>query len=133
MKKISVAAFLALILLACTREKEDDPNQPFLGAWKLDKIVEEDYHPVHTLLSRDEDLGKEGDSVIFKANGAVFTYSDEGRIEEDEWELMTDSTLRIEYEIYKIMKLTDREFYLREEDIDQALDEKWVYELYLRR
>jgi len=135
MKRVSVSALLVLFiaLSACKREKEEVINPMILGKWMLDRNVEEDYHPIHTLTDSEEYIGKAGDSVIFLANKTTITYTDEGAVHEDDYEFLNDSTMRIEYEIYKIRKLTDTEFYLHEEEVDNALDEKWVYKIYLRR
>lgn len=136
MKRLSVSALLVLCiaLSACEREKDDEVINPMiLGTWKLDRWIEEDYHPIHTLTDREEYIGKPGDSVVILANKTTITYTDEGGIEEDDYEFLNDSTIRIEYEIYKIRKLTDTEFYLHEEEVDNALDEKWVYQIHLRR
>jgi hypothetical protein len=135
MKKLPVAAlFVAFVFLAaCTREK-DDINTDILGTWKLDRYVDEEYHPINTLISRDEEQGLPGDSVVFKANGTVYSYQD-GFPEPDEtdYKFINDSTVRIEYEKYKIRKISDTEFYLHQEEIDRALDEKWIYQVYLKR
>jgi hypothetical protein len=75
-----------------------------------------------------------GDSVVFKANGTVYSYQD-GFPEpnETDYKFINDSTVRIEYEKYKIRKISDTEFYLHQEEIDRALDEKWIYQVYLKR
>lgn len=135
MKRFSVSALFVLfiVLSACEREKDEVFNPMILGKWMLDRTVEEDYHPVNTLTGSDEYIGKAGDSVIFLPNKTTITYTDEGAVEEDDYAFINDSTIRIEYEIYTIRKLTETEFYLHEEEVDKALDEKWVYKLYLRR
>jgi hypothetical protein len=135
MKRLSVSALLVLfiVLSACTREKEEIVNPKIMGKWMLDRTVEEDYHPIHTLIDSEEHLGKAGDSIIFLANKTVIGYTDDGEFEENEWRLINDSTIRIEVETFKIRKLTDTEFYLHEEEVDNTLDEKWVYRIYLKR
>ena len=135
MKRLSVSALLVLfiVLSACEREKSEVVNPQILGKWMLDRTVEEEYHPIHTLIDSEELLGKAGDSIIFMADNTVIAYTDEGEVEENEWRLINDSTIRIEFETFKIRKLTDTEFHLHEEEVDNALDEKWVYSIYLRR
>lgn len=135
MKRLSVSALLVLfiVLSACTREKTEVFNPKILGKWMVDRHVEEDYHPINTLTDSEEYIGKAGDSVIFLANRTTITYTDEGAMHEDDYKFLNDSTLRIEYETYKIRKLTDTEFYLHEEEVDNALNEKWVYKIYLKR
>jgi hypothetical protein len=136
MKKLSVIALLSVFvfLAACTREKDEDMNRDYLGTWKLDKTIEEEYHPINTLSYRDEYIGLPGDSVVIKANGIMYSYEDGDPVaEETEYELTNDSTISIDGEMYKIRKLTDTEFYLHQEEIDQAFDEKWIYQIYLKR
>ena len=135
MKRLSVSALLVLfiVLSACEREKSEVVNPQILGKWMLDRTVEEEYHPIHTLIDSEELLGKAGDSIIFMADNTVIAYTDDGEVEDNEWRLINDSTIRIEFETFKIRKLTDTEFYLHEEEVDNTLDEKWVYSIYLRR
>ena len=135
MKRLSVSALLVLfiVLSACEREKSEVVNPKILGKWMLDRTVEEEYHPIHTLIDSEELLGKAGDSIIFMADNTVIAYTDDGEVEDNEWRLINDSTIRIEFETFKIRKLTDTEFQLHEEEVDNALDEKWVYSIYLRR
>lgn len=135
MKRVSVSALLVIFiaLSACDREKREVFNPMILGKWMLDRTVEEDYHPINTLTDIEEFVGKEGDSIIFLANKTTIAYTDDGEFHEDDYAFINDSTIRIEYEIFKIRKLTDTEFYLHEEEVDNALDEKWVYKIYLRR
>ena len=78
MKQLSVAAlfFVLVFLTACTREKDDDMNRDYLGTWKLDKTIEEEYHPINTLSYRDEYTGLPGDSIVIKANGKMYSYED---------------------------------------------------------
>ena len=135
MKRLSVSALLVLfiVLSACEREKSEVVNPQILGKWMLDRTVEEEYHPIHTLIDSEELLGKAGDSIIFMADNTVIAYTDDGEVEDNEWRLINDSTIRIEFETFKIRKLTDTEFHLHEEEVDNALDEKWVYSIYLRR
>jgi hypothetical protein len=136
MKKLSVAALLIAIfcITACTKPKDENKNYSFLGKWMLDKTVEEEWAPINTLSYSDEYTGLAGDSIVFKANGLAYSYEDgDTEAEETEWKLINDSTIRIEFENYTIKKLTDTEFYFRQEDVDQALNEKWVYEVYLKR
>lgn len=137
MKKLSIALLFVLLIMtgACNKEKSEDPRvRDILGKWQLDRTLEEEYKPISTLIWSDEYIGEPGDSIVFKANGLAYSYEDgdtEG--EETEYKFLTDSTILIEFETYKIMKLTDTEFYIREEETDQALDEKWIYEVRLKR
>lgn len=135
MKRFSVTALMLLFVLlsACEREKEEVINPLILGKWMLDRTIEEDYHPIHTFTDSEEYLGKAGDSIIFLANKTTMAYEDNGESEESDYAFINDSTIRIEFEIFKIRKLTDTEFYLHEEEIDNAADEKWVYQIHLRR
>jgi hypothetical protein len=136
MKKVSVAALLLAFIFinACTREKDEDYKPEMLGAWKLDRTVEEDYHPINTLEESNEYTGGPGDSIIFKANGLAYSYEDGStEPEETEYKLLNDSTIRIEFETFKIRKLTSTEFNLMEDEIDHANDERWVYSIYLKR
>jgi hypothetical protein len=135
MKKLSLAVLMALVtvLPACTREKEQTINPKILGKWMLDRTVEEEYYPVNTMTYSEEINGKAGDSVVFLVNKIAVTYTDDGGVSEDDYEMINDSTLVIEYETYKIRKLTATEFYLHEEDVDNSANEKWIYKIYMKR
>lgn len=136
MKKLPVAALcLTLVfIVSCQPEKPDDINFDLLGTWKLDRTVEQEYKPINTLIYDDEYVGLPGDSVIFKANGMVYQYSDgETEVEEAEYKVINDSTISIEFELYKIRRISEGEVCLYEEETDQALDERWIYAIYLKR
>ena len=105
-----------------------------LGKWSLVKTIEEEYHPVSTLVYHDEYIGLPGDSIVFKPNGLAYSYEDgDTQAEETEYHLLNDSTVSIEDEIYKIRKLSDTEYYFHQEEIEISFDEKWIYEVYLKR
>lgn len=125
-----------LLLASCQRDKDDLREQTkikILGKWRLDKAVEEEYKPVNTLISSDEEHGLPGDSVVFRADGIAMTYSDIYGPEEIAYEVSNNSTIILDDENYKIGKLTDTEFYLYQEETDLSAGEKWVYKIYLIR
>jgi hypothetical protein len=135
MKKLSVAAlvFGFVFIASCTREK-DPEIRGLLGKWMLDKTIEQEWHPLDSLIYDDQYIGLAGDSVVFKANGILVQYMDgDTEPEETEYKIINDSTIRIEFETYKIRELTTNSFYLHEEDVDQALQERWIYQIYLKR
>src|SRR5687768_3032790 len=109
MKELPVAALILLVsmLAACTKEKSENPRlREILGKWMLDRTLEEEYQPINTLIYSDEYIGKDGDSLVFKANGLVWSYEDgDAEGEETEYEFLDDSTMQIEFETYKIRKL----------------------------
>ena len=137
MKKIILMLCLpALMLTACQRD-DDDPEpttaQKILGAWKLDRDIEEDYHPINTLVDVDEIVGLPGDSVVFKTNGIVYTYSDVVGQDETDYIVLDEKSIKIEDEIYEIKTLSDKELFLYLEEKDQVQNTRFVQKLYFKR
>src|SRR5688572_16665160 len=110
MKKIILMLCLpALMLTSCQRDDEDpQPTtaQKILGAWKVDRAIDEDYHPINTLVDLEEYVGLPGDSVVFKTDGLVYTYSDVDGNDETDYIVVDDKTIKIEDELYEIRSLT---------------------------
>ena len=137
MKKIILMLCLpALVLTACQKD-DDDPGptaaQKILGAWKLDRDIEEDYHPINTLVDVDEIVGLPGDSVVFKTNGIVYTYSDVVGNDQTDYIVIDEKTIKIEDEIYEIKTLTDKELFLYIDEKDPVQNTRFVQKLYFKR
>ena len=136
MKKIILMLCLpALMLTSCQRD-DDDPEpttaQKILGAWKVDRAIDEDYHPINTLVDLEEYVGLPGDSVVFKTDGLVYTYSDVDGNDETDYIVVDDKTIKIEDELYEIKTLTDKELFLFLEEKDQTLYKRFVHKLYFK-
>lgn len=137
MKKLiySVVCLSLLVLVACQKDDAPEPTtqQKLLGKWQVQKVIDEYYKPVNVLLESDEVQGLPGDSVVFKADGNVYTYSPVYGDDFTDYELLNDTTLRIEDEVYIIRKLTASELYLYNEDIDAVANEKYIQKGYFVR
>lgn len=126
----------ALTLTAC--KKDDDSalqatQTKILGKWKVFRYEEEYYNPISTLSDYDAYDGEAGDSLIFKSDGNVHTYTDSYGEEVYPYELKNANTLVIESEIYKISKLTDTELTLYSDETDKQNDERYVLRILLIR
>jgi hypothetical protein len=138
MKKIILAMLClsAVVLTSCQRDDEDPlptAATKILGAWKVDRAIDEDYHPVNTLVDVEEYIGLPGDSVVFKTDGLVYTYSDVDGKDETDYIVLDEKTIKIEDELYEIKTLTDKELYLYLEEKDPAQDTRFVQKLYFKR
>ena len=127
-----------LVLTSCQREpdvqlKQKATAEKIMGKWMLAKYTEECFKPISTLISSDAYNGAAGDSLIFKNNNQLYTYSDvDGNFVED-YKLIDDNTIRIEFEEWKITRLTETEFNLVSEEIDAVADEKNIVKIALKR
>ena len=101
-----------------------------LGRWKIDRIIEEFYKPVNTLVDTEETPGREGDAAEFRANGVVYVYSQIDGDDETTYEVLNDTTVKIEDEIYKIRKLTPTELNLYQEYQEPGTNERFVQWIY---
>lgn len=138
MKKIilSIITLSLFIFVSCDRNKDDVNEQnktKIIGKWRLDKTIDEEYKPVNTLISSDVYTGEPGDSIVFKTNGTVISYSDQYGPEEIEYLFSDNTTIVMDDEEYKIGKLTDTELYIYQEETDLSAGEKWMYKIYLVR
>ena len=138
MKKLMLVMFCtsAFVLTSCQRDDEDpQPTtaQKILGAWKMEKVIDEDYQPVNTLISVDEYTGLPGDSVVFKTNGMVYTYSDIDGDDVTDYIVVDEKTIKIEDEIYEIKTLNDTQLYLYIDETDQVQNTRFVQKLHFKR
>ena len=136
MKKIlAMLCLSALVLTACQKDDAPEPlnSEKILGTWRLQKAVDEYYQPVNTLVSTDEVIGTVGDSIVFKNNGEVYTYSPTEGNDKTTYRFINENTIEIEDELYEIKTLTTTELYLYMDHTDPAINERYVQKLYLVR
>ncbi|HYF29560.1 MAG TPA: hypothetical protein VD993_00425 [Chitinophagaceae bacterium] len=137
MKKIILAmcCLSAVVLTSCQADDTPEPTtqQKLLGKWRVQKVVDEYYKPVNTLVETDEIIGAAGDSVVFKSNNEVYSYSDTEDDGVSPYRILDENTIEIEDEIYKIKTLTNTELYLHLDHTQQAINERYVQRLYLVR
>ena len=140
MKTISIGllGLFSCLLLSCVKEDSEEAaltgtQQKILGKWMLVKHVEEIYQPVNSLVSKDETIGLPGDSIIFRSNNILNTYSDiDGRSTED-YEVINGNTVRIEFEEWHISQLTATEMILVSEETNSVENRRDVATAVLRR
>lgn len=136
MKRILVSALFAagLLVTACEKEKDDNHRKAsILGKWRLEKIIDEEYKPIDVLLTSEEEIGKPGDSVVFRNDNTLLIYEEGGGPWEDEYQFIGDDKIEMEGEVYTIVKLTDTEFHLLQDETDRVNNERWVYKIFLLR
>lgn len=133
MNSLQVVNFCLLIisLVSCRREDSianpDVTKEKLLGKWQFERGIDE-YYKADVLISKDEEIGTPADSVIFKNNNLAYEYykvANEVREEIYEYNLVNDSTLLIDDELYKIRKLTGTELYVYQEELENV-DEKYI-------
>lgn len=137
MKKVifSILGLCLFTLVSCQKDDSPEPatQEKLLGRWKIDRVIEESYKPVNTLVDTEVTPGRDGDAVEFKSNGVVNVYSTIDGDDETTYEVLNDTTVKIEDEIYKIRKLTPTELNLYQEWQGQAIDERFVQKIYFIR
>ncbi|MEO8406602.1 MAG: hypothetical protein ABI480_18465 [Chitinophagaceae bacterium] len=138
MKKIVLtmlsASFVAL--LSCQHDPVAPPSDPvaarILGKWKVLRYEGDYYQPMNVLIDHDEYLGLPEDSVVFKSDHTIKSYSAFGE-EEFPYVLINDSTITMDDEPYKIRKLTATEFNLYAEETDPSTNQRYVDKIFLYR
>ncbi|HEY0680180.1 MAG TPA: hypothetical protein VGD17_17970 [Chitinophagaceae bacterium] len=137
MRKVVFSIVSLSLFLLCACQADDSPtpstSQMILGKWRLQKAIDEYYHPVNVLLETENVDGEIGDSVIFKSNNEVYSYSLAHGEEVTTYEILNDTTIKIEDELYKIRRLTNQELHLYMEETDPVLDERYIQKLYFLR
>ena len=137
MKQIILVMFCtsAIVLTSCQHDDVPEPttSEKVLGAWKIVKVIDEDYAPINTLVSVDEYIGLPGDSIVFKTNGMVYTYSAIAGDDVTDYIVVDDKTIKIEDELYEIKNLTGTELYLYLEETDQPQNTRYVQKMYFKR
>ena len=106
---ITVALISVAALTSCQKDPEENNavRNMLIGQWKLDKIQVDVYSPIPVLDHQDIQIGTPSDSLVFKANGKVYSYLEDPLDPEImDWHLINDSTLSVDDEIVKIRQLT---------------------------
>ena len=118
------------LFISCQGEqlpiKDELVKQNILGKWMLVKHKEETYSAANTIAYKNERAGDKSDSIIFKPNGKLYTYSDIDGSEIIDYEVIDDQTLRVENEHWKIVTLTATQLDLLSEETDPVTKEKDV-------
>lgn len=134
MRKVifSILGLCLFTLVSCQKDDIPEPTTQakLLGRWKIDRIIEEYYKPVNTLIDTEETDGREGDAAEFAPNGVVYVYSVIDGDDETTYELLDDTTIKIEDEIYKIRKLTTTELNLYQEWEEPGMNERFTQTIY---
>ena len=137
MKKVLLICGLFLLVFTSCRKEESEPTntiaQQILGRWRLIKVEDTYYSPINVLKDKEEHMGTVADSVVFKKDNMMYSYSPVSGDDVTPYHVVNDSTIEIEYETWKITRLTDTEFHLVSEDVDLSLDEKYSLKIFLAR
>lgn len=134
MRKVifSILGLMMLTLVACQSKDTLEPTteQKLAGKWKIERVIDEYYKPVNTLVDSEETAGREGDAVEFKANGIVYVYSEIDGDDETTYQILNDTTVKIEDEVYIIKKLTATQLDLLQDYTEPGTDERYVQRIY---
>lgn len=136
MRKVIFSALGVLLLALVACQSKDTPQtteQRLSGRWKIQKIIEEYYRPANTLVDTEEIAGRPGDAVEFKPNGVVLVFSEIDGDDETTYEILNETTVRIEDEVYLIKQLTTTELHLYQEITEPGRDERLVQKIYFVR
>lgn len=141
MKKISfiIVGLSALLFISCQKDTNEADTAPIqnkakiLGKWKLESHVEKYYEPVNTLTENYEYIGEAGDSVVFRSDDLVYSYTPRfnQNPEISDYKLKGLNKIEIDDEEYTIVKLTDTQLHLYIEEIEAGT--KWTYAIFLYR
>jgi predicted nucleotidyltransferase len=133
MRKVifSILGVTLLALFACQSKDTPEPSieQKLAGRWKIEVIIEEFYKPVNTLVESELTHGRDGDAVEFKPNGVLYVYSEIDGDDETTYEILNDTTIRIEDEVYVIKKLVDAELVLEQDHTEPGANERFVQKI----
>jgi hypothetical protein len=139
MKKTFIATLCSCITMLTSCQKDSNPvtekstKEKIYGKWMLVTYNEETYDATNNLICNNNRIGDKSDSLIFKQNGKLYTYSDTDGSHIDDYEVLNDQSIRIEMEQWKIVKLTDTEFNLVTEETDPVTKEKDMVKASLKR
>jgi len=133
--KIFIPCLLVFVLICCRKEESMDQKAAIsiLGKWQLVNVTDEYYSPVNVLKDKDEYVGTPADSVIFKSNNIMYSYSPVSGEEQASYHLINGNTIEMDNELWKITKLTDKEFDVLSDETDVALGERYVVRIHMLR
>lgn len=136
MRKVfySILGLCLLALVSCQKDDAEPTTlQKLSGVWKIEKVIDECYQPVNTLIDREETAGRDGDAVEFKDNGVVYVYSKIDGDDQTTYEVLNSNTIKIEDEIYTITRLTTTELNLLQDYTEPGTDQRFVQRIYFVR
>ncbi|MGB8195246.1 MAG: hypothetical protein WCF67_25135 [Chitinophagaceae bacterium] len=126
-----------LVMMSCQKDPApsfiEKAKSMVLGKWMLDHALEEEYDGSNTLLFREDYTGTPADSVIFRNDNTSHSYSALNYDEESDYEILNDSTIRIEMEVWKIATLTETKFDLYAEDREPGSNARYVQRIFMKR
>jgi hypothetical protein len=134
-------AFVAILFAACQKEADvklkDVENQPvsqkILGKWLLHQKIEQCFETSGKLVSEDIEAGNAGDSVVFKKDSIVYSYSDIDDDHRDRYKIVNEQAIQMGTTTWKIDKLTATELILTSQEKDLLFNTNTLVRLTLKR
>lgn len=133
---ITVALVSVAALTSCQKDPEENNvvKNKLLGKWKLERIETDVYSPIPVFDHHDTQIGIASDSLVFKANGKVYSYLEDPLDPEImDWELINDSTLSVDEEIVKIRELTSTRLHFHSDETYTSQNKREVMDMYFFR
>lgn len=134
---VLMLSLISVVMVSCRNDPSPSPTEKtralILGKWMLEHAIEEEYDASNAVVFREVYTGTPADSMVFKSDNVLYTYSELNYAEPSDYEILSDSTIRIEFETWKIAKLTTTRFELYAEDRMPNSSERYVQRISMKR
>ncbi|HYE56322.1 MAG TPA: hypothetical protein VD996_15845 [Chitinophagaceae bacterium] len=128
----SLLCLSVIMLASCQKDDAPETNRTrILGKWKVEKVIDEYYQPVNTLIDREETTGNPDEYIEFTADGKVKMHSPSMGDDETTYEFIDEDTIMIEDEVYDIKELVEAKLHLFQ-DFTEG-DQRFVQNAYFIR
>jgi hypothetical protein len=129
---------LTFLLSSCTKEDigpklRREAEEKILGKWNVEKIVQQEYQPIPTLMKTDEYTGNSEDFYFFKSPELVAISTNSAPQSDNYFNVVNPTQMWIGDKVWRITELSDRKMTLNLDRYDVDNDKRSVTNIYLTR
>ena len=126
------------LLFSCTKEDigpklKREAHEKILGKWNIEKIVQQQYEPIPTLVSTNEYTGTSNDYYFFKSDEVVAINTTSTPQTDLNFEVVNPYQIWIGDDAWRITELSDKKLILNRDRNDVENNKRSVTNIYLIR
>ena len=126
------------LLFSCAKEDigpklRREAHEKILGKWNIEKIVQQQYEPIPTLVSTNEYAGTSNDYYIFKSDEVVAINTTSTPQTDLNFEVINPYQIWIGDDVWRITELSDKKLILNKDRNDVDKNKRSVTNIYLIR
>ena len=135
---MSLIICASIFLFSCTKEDigpklKREAHEKILGKWNIEKIVQQEYEPIPTLVSTNEYAGTANDYYFFKSDEVVAINTTSTPQTDLNFEVINPYQIWIGSDAWRITELSDKKLILNKDRNDVVNNKRSVTNIYLVR